>query len=452
MQTDAGKPSLSVLVVDDEANIRKALGACLEADGHRVVAVGNSADALSAAQRQSFDLALVDLLLGTDHGLDLIPALLAESPWLRIVVITAYATIDSAVESMKRGATDYLPKPFTPAQVELIVQRVAELRALEQRVAGLEDALGESGPEADLSSANPRMQKAIALARQVAPVDATVLIRGPSGTGKGVIAKAIHAWSLRAGKPLSVLSCPSLSAELLASELFGHVRGAFTGAVRDNPGRIAACEGGTLLLDEIGDLPLAIQPKLLRFLQDREYERVGDHATRKADVRLIAATNISLEDAVREGRFREDLFYRVNVIQIDLPALKDRPEDIEALARRLLAYFTRARPSGPKDLTAEALAAMKAYDWPGNVRELRNVIERAAILCHAERIGAEHLLLRPAQSPPLPSIGDRLSLRKLEELHIRAVLAGTQSLEEASQVLGIDSVTLWRRRKEYGIG
>ena len=276
----------------------------------------------------------MDLRLGAERGLDLIPRLVSESPWLKIIVITAYATIDTAVEAIKRGASDYLPKPFTPAQVRLVLDRVAQVRALEQRVAGLQGALGESegggGGGIDLDSASHAMRRAIDLARQVAQSEATVLIRGESGTGKGVIARAIHGWSDRGAKPFATVSCPALSPQLLESELFGHGKGAFTGAVRDNPGRIAASEGGTLLLDEIGDLPLNLQPKLLRFVQDREYERVGESVTRHADVRVIAATNVDLERGRPRRPFREDLLYRLNVIQIELPPLRERKEDILA--------------------------------------------------------------------------------------------------------------------------
>jgi NtrC-family two-component system response regulator AlgB len=298
-------PLLNLLIVDDEMNIRKTLSVCLETEGHRVVAVSNSKDALSENARRSFDVAFVDLRLGTASGLDLIPALLAGSPWLKIIVITAYASIDTAVEAIKRGATDYIPKPFTPAQVKLAVQRIAEIRSLEQRVAALQADLSRVNPEVDLTTESPAMQRAVELARQVAPTDAIVLLTGENGTGKSVLARAIHGWSKRANKPFAEISCPSLSGELLESELFGHVKGAFTGAVRDHSGRIAMCEGGTLFLDEVGDLPLSVQPKLLRFIQEREFERLGDHVTRKADVRLIAATNMNLDEAIRDHRFRD---------------------------------------------------------------------------------------------------------------------------------------------------
>jgi len=443
---------LSVLVVDDEINIRKTLAMSLESEGHRVVAVSNASDAVAEATRQPFDLAFVDLRLGATLGLDLIPELLAQSPWMRVVIITAHGSIDSAVETMRRGATDYLTKPFTPAQVRLTTERVMRLRALELQVAGLEGALAARQPDAVLKSGSPPMQRAINLAQQVAATDTTVLLRGESGTGKGVVAHAIHAWSIRREKPFATIACPTLSGQLLESELFGHARGAFTGAVRDNPGRIASSDGGTLFLDEIGDLPLNLQPKLLRFVQDHEYERVGEARTRHADVRVIAATNVDLEEGVRSGQFREDLLYRIKVVQLDLPPLRDRPEDVMVLAERFLTDLRRGRPV--EGFTAEAEAALRAYAWPGNIRELRNVVERALILCPSDRIGVEHLpggLSQAEAAPASLGVGDLVSLDQLEEMHIRRVLAKTRSLDEAAKVLGFDVATLWRRRKKYGI-
>lgn len=443
---------LNILVVDDEINIRRTLSICLETEGYRVTAVSNFEDALAEASHKSFDIAFVDLRLGAADGLDLIPALLATAPWIRIIVITAYASIETAVEAMKRGATDYLPKPFTPAQIKLAVHKALDMLALEQKVVTLKEDLGRSLPEADFSSTSVAMSRAVALARQAAPSDATLLLRGETGTGKGVLAKTIHAWSLRAIKPFSVLSCPSLSPELLESELFGHVKGAFTGAVRDNPGRVSACNGGTLFLDEIGDLPLSLQPKLLRFVQDKEYERVGDYVTRHADVRILAATFMKLEESVREGRFREDLYYRLNVIQIEIPPLRERPDDVGVLAERLLLFFGRACHRSVSGFTSEALRLLRDYIWPGNVRELRNAVERAVILCPGQWIGMEDLPenLRASGHREI-RIGDPVPLGQIEEAHIRRILAGARSLQEAADILDIDQATLWRRRKQYGI-
>jgi NtrC-family two-component system response regulator AlgB len=295
------------------------------------------------------------------------------------------------------------------------------------------------------------MQRAIETARKAAPSEAIVLILGESGVGKSVFARAIHHWSLRSSRPLSVVSCPALPPDLLESELFGHAKGAFTGAVRDYPGRIAACEGGTLFLDEIADIAASVQAKLLRFIQDKEYERLGESASRRADVRIVAATNADLEQLVAEGRFREDLYYRLNVISLTVPPLRERREDIPAMARDFLAYFGKTNHKRIAGFTEEALQALLDHAWPGNVRELRNAVERAVILSAGESIGANDLFENIPHPPSSVSLGDLLPLTVIEEQHIRRVLAKTSSLQEAADVLGIDQTTLWRRRKTYGI-
>ncbi|MBF0495906.1 MAG: sigma-54-dependent Fis family transcriptional regulator [Deltaproteobacteria bacterium] len=445
-------PSLNILVVDDEPTIRKVLTMALEAEGHQVTAVSNAKDASIEANRRYFDLALVDLRLGAESGMDLITVFRAACPWMKSVIITAYASIDTAVEAMRRGAFDYLPKPFTHDQVVVLVRKVARIRTLEQKVETLQEALSQAAPEAELSSRSPAMLRVLAMARQVADSEATILIHGESGTGKSILARAMHSWSLRASKPFCTISCPSLSVELLESELFGHKRGAFTGAVNNYPGRIASCQGGTLFLDEIGDLPLAVQAKLLRLLQEKSYERLGDMETHKADVRIIAATNVDLEAAVRTKRFREDLFYRLNVVEILIPPLRDRREDILPLAGHLLAFFTKQNHRSTLGFTEEASSALSGYHWPGNVRELRNAVERAVLLCNDEYLDVGYLPLKLAPvAASSPNLGDPISLEEVEEMHIRRILASAKSIEEACRILGMDSVTLWRRRKKYGI-
>lgn len=451
MNRDDNAICLSILIVDDEVNIRKTLAYCLAAEGHTVIAVSNPADAVDEARRRAFDLAFVDLRLGEENGMDLIPVLSAESPWTKIVVITAHASIESVVEAMRRGAADYIAKPFTPDQVRLITRRIGGIRALETEVAALREDIQRLGPEDRLQTANAGMQRVIETARKAAPSEAIILLTGESGTGKSVFARAIHHWSARAAKPMAVVATPAVPADLLESELFGHAKGAFTGAVRDVPGRIAACEGGTLFLDEIGDMAPSVQAKLLRFIQDREYERIGESATRRADVRILAATNADLEKRVAEGRFREDLFYRINVIRLTIPPLRERPEDVLSLARDFLAHFSRANHKAILGFTPEAEALLTRHAWPGNVRELRNAVERAAILGSGQWIGKADLPCDIVPAPGSPAIGDRVPLSAIKALHIRRVMANTASLQEAADVLGIDQATLWRRRKTYGI-
>jgi NtrC-family two-component system response regulator AlgB len=444
---------MNVLVIDDDASLRKTLRLTLEALGHRVAEADGSARAEELLGQRLFDVAFLDLRLGREQGIDLLPVLLRLAPGLPVLVVTAYATIETAVESMRRGAFDYLPKPFTPHQLRIVLERVARIRRLESHVEELEEQVRSVVPEADLQTSEPAMQQALEVAFKAAPTDATVLLRGESGTGKGVLARAIHARSRRAAGPFVTVACPSLSAELLESELFGHVKGAFTGAVQDTQGKVAAAEGGTLLLDEIGETPLPLQAKLLRLLQEKRYERVGETRTRACDVRILAATNADLNAAVAAGAFREDLLYRLNVIELVVPSLRQRRKDIPPLAEHLLRFFARHVGRPGLRFSEEARAALLRYPWPGNVRELRNAIERGAILCSGETVELGDLpaqvgtALPPDQRGTELQVGGRVTLEQLEAEHIRRVIAATATLEEAAAVLGIDPSTLFRKRR-----
>ena len=384
MNTPCG--ALTILIVDDEINIRKTLSYCLETEGHSVFAVAGSQEALKEAKRRSFDIAFIDLRLDGENGMDLIPPLLAESPWMKVVVITANATIETAVEAMRRGAADYIEKPFTSAQVRMLIRTLGHIRDLENEITVLKEDRRRFAPEALLQSRNAQMLKIIETLYKAATSEAMILLRGESGTGKSVFARTIHSWSQRAKTPMMIVSCPAVPSELLESELFGHAKGAFTGAVKENPGRIAACEGGTLFLDEIGDMALPIQAKLLRFIQDKEYERLGETLSRKANVRIITATNVNLEQRVAEGQFREDLFYRINVISVNVLPLRERREDIMPIAQDFCRFFSLSNHKNILGFDEGAERALLEYSWPGNVRELRNAIERAVILGSGDMI------------------------------------------------------------------
>jgi two-component system, NtrC family, response regulator AlgB len=448
--TPGAAAGLRILIVDDEKNIRSTLTVCLEGLGAEVAAVGTSEAAVSAAGRQPFHMAFVDLALGSESGLDLLPRLLGEHPNVALVLITAYGTIETAVEAMRRGAWDYLPKPFTPAQIRHLVEKFRTQSSLTAKVAELERRLAEESPDVEISTRAAAMHNVLEIAARVAATDAPVLITGENGTGKSLLARAIHRQSPRAAGPFVVTNCPTLSDELLASELFGHARGAFTGAVRDQAGRVEVAEGGTLFLDEIGEIPPALQSKLLRFLQEKDYERVGETRTRHGDVRIIAATNRDLEADVRAGRFREDLYYRLNVVEIRMPPLRERREDILPLARAFLAMFTRAtRPVAP-EISPAAAHALEQHDWPGNVRELRNTIERVAILWPSGVIEPEALPHRvPRLTQRRAAVGGDFTVEEVEREHILSVLERVPKVEDAAALLGIDASTLWRKRKKY---
>lgn len=443
------EPSGRVLLVDDEPAILRTFRYCLEDSGYTVATASSTAQAEALLQRQVFDLCFLDLRLGDDNGLDLLAQMRLQTPWMRVVIVTAHSAVDTAVDAMQAGAADYLVKPCSPEQLRMAAAKQLELRQLTARLEVLEGA--QAGLGGQLESHSPAMTAVLETARQVAATDANILVLGESGSGKGELARAIHTWSKRAKKAFVTINCPSLSAELMESELFGHSRGAFTGASESTLGRVSQADGGTLFLDEIGDFPLPLQAKLLRFIQDKEYERVGDPVTRRADVRILAATNRDLAGMVAQGLFREDLLYRLNVIVLNLPPLRERAEDIQGLAERFLAQFVRDYGRPARGFGPEAQALLRQYGWPGNVRELRNVVERASIICNQELVEPEHLGLGEQAGSNLPRVGEALSLEELEKAHIASVMASSPTLDQAAKTLGIDASTLYRKRKQYNL-
>lgn len=448
----------SALVIDDDPGIRQSIRLCLEADHARVLCVGTSSGALNALDRGRFDVVFLDLWLGTDSGLALLAEILRRQPGAGVIVITAYATFESAVDAMRRGATDYLPKPFTPEQVRSAARRVVTANVLRRQLSELRERLDETEGEDVFETRNPAFATLLQTAARAAASDAVVLLRGDSGTGKNVFARWLRAQSPRAAAPFVTVHCPMLSSDLMSSVLFGHRKGAFTGAVADTAGKVEEAERGTLFLDEVADLSADAQARLLRFLNDRTYERLGDPKECRADVRLIAATNRPLEDDVRAGHFREDLFFRLNVITLTLPPLRERPEDIVPLARHYLRFFAHRQGRTELSFSGASEHAIAAAAWRGNLRQLRNAVERAVILCPARVIEPADLGLDAAANEPVTpaarvrmGLGEDATLEQMEREHIARVVARAPSFEAAARTLGIDVTTLQRKRKRYGL-
>ncbi|BDS06791.1 alginate biosynthesis transcriptional regulatory protein AlgB [Oceaniferula spumae] len=453
------KNKLDILVVDDEKSIRDSTMIALESDGH----YADPADSIKSAQirikEEEYDLVFLDLKLGDDDGLHLLEELQKSHPRLPVVIFTAYASVDTAIKATQLGAFDYLEKPFTPDQIRAIIAKVkkqintqSEIKSLESQVHSLQDQVVANSPPPSFETTDEAMRETLDTLFRSAPTPASILILGESGTGKSVVAKAIHDRSHIADKPFVTISCPSLSKELLESELFGHVKGAFTGAVKDAWGKVHAANGGTLFLDEIGELPMEIQPKLLRLLQEREYERVGENKIRSANVRVIAATNRDLKQCIDDGEFREDLYYRLNVIEVEMPPLRTRLTDLVGFAENYLRYFSKQIARDISGFSKDGLQAIQSYPWPGNLRELRNAIERAAILCRSQQIEPEDLpsfdTSSNSNSRDVALVGSDITLEELEAEHIKRVMEKSTSLQKAAEILGIDKTTLYRKRKK----
>lgn len=462
----AAEQAVTALIVDDDPGVRQSVRLCLEADGARVLGVGTSAAAIEALERARFDLVFLDLWLNGESGLAVLPEIIRRQPGIGVIVITAFATFETAVEAMKLGAVDYLPKPFTPEQVRHAARRVVEANRLRWHLSELKDRLAEITEEGFFETASAACRAFYEVALRAAGSEAVILLRGESGTGKTVFARWMRMHSHRADRPFVTVHCPMLSSDLMSSTLFGHRRGAFTGAVSDAIGKVEEAEGGTLFLDEVADLSADAQARLLRFLNDRTYERLGEATERRADVRLIVATNRSLEDEVRAGRFREDLFFRLNVIPLTMPPLRERREDLLPLALHYLRFFERRQGRQNLRFSAQAESAIQRHSWPGNLRELRNAVERAVILTPSTIVQAEDLGLPPSGAEPgsagqaagdaprstTTELGGNVSLEELEREHIARVIVKAPSFDAAAKILGIDPTTLQRKRKRYNLG
>ena len=438
----------SILIVDDDELMRSFLVAILKEEGHRVEEARNGKEGLAKFLSAELDLVITDLRMPGLSGLDLMRQGRKEKPDTRWIVITAFGSISSAVEAMKAGATDYLTKPLNnPDELRHVVRRVLREAEAERTISLLSEELGRQFPPAEMIFLGEKMQEAYHLVQEVAPTPATVLISGPSGTGKELVARVIHQRSPRREKAFVAVHCAALAETLLESELFGHERGAFTGAVAARKGRFELADGGTIFLDEIGELPASVQVKLLRVLQERAFERVGGTKVVAVDVRIVSATNKDIKAEVLEGRFREDLFYRLNVFPLFLPCLAERPEAIIPLAKYFVERFAKAFGKKITGISPSAQSAMMEYGWPGNIRELQNIIERAVILSNGE-IGIAHLNLEIAEEAP-PESG---LLQNVERETIQKVLAEVGgNRKKAAQILGISVRTLQYRIKEHGL-
>ncbi len=444
------KLPISVLLVDDDGNIRRTLALSLKDLHCSVEQAGSVEEAMGRLRAHEFDLVLTDFKMEKQTGLELVKQAKALRPGVTVVVMTAFASFENAVEVMKEGAFDYLSKPFTNAQLSHLLSKVRELVALKRENLDLKQIRNRRNYFSGYTSvASQRLEEFVA---KIAPTDGTVLLMGESGTGKSELARLIHEHSARAGSAFITVHCTTLTESLLESELFGHMKGSFTGATGDKVGKLELADGGTLFLDEIGELSPNGQAKLLRFLQDRIFERIGGNREITVDARVIAATNKNLQESVHSGKFREDLYYRLNMLECILAPLRHRRDDLPVLIDRILKELAASRKQTMPPVFSKAVQeALCRYSWPGNIRELRNALERAVLLAQGREVQLSDLPESVVAQPQLQENTNGLtSLEELEKRHIKLVLAQAASLEEAAKVLGITTVTLWRKRKEYG--
>jgi len=456
----------NVLVVDDDLIECRSLSEFLKLDGFQVDSATSGHDALEKLKESSFDIVLTDVNMPEITGFDLLHEVNAHYPETAVILITGYGQIEGAVRAIKEGAYDYITKPLIDDGVKMIINRALEQQELKKENVQLKKQLGLLLGAGDIIGRDHKMRKIIELIESVADSRATIMITGESGVGKTLVARAIHARSNRKDKPFIEVSCGSLPESLLESELFGHAKGSFTGAIANKEGKFQVAHGGTIFLDEIGDAPMSMQIKLLRVIQDRVFERVGDNKTIQADVRLIVATNKDLDEEVREGRFREDLFYRIKVVSVDIPPLREKLGDLKLLADHFLKKYTLDNDKEITGISDAAMHVMQMHDWPGNVRELENAIERAVIFCESPEIQPEDLPLdaslaaRPAAGPAGgDSPGGRGSVVPLKDaletperdIIYNALVAFNWSRAKAADALGINRSTLFKKMRKFGL-
>ena len=447
-------PHERILVVDDEEQMRGLLVKVLERKGYQVSVCGNGADALDFLEREPADLVVTDVRMPGLSGMEALRAIKELNPEIVVIIMTAFGSIDQAVQAVKEGAYDYINKPFKIDEMLLTIEKALEERRLRHEVSALRQELRTRYHFENLIGKSRAMQEIFGLIEQVAGSRSTVMVYGKSGTGKELVAKAIHYNSPRASRAFVAVNCAAIPAELLESELFGHERGSFTGAIATKVGKFELATGGSLFLDEVGSMRLDLQAKILRALQEREVERVGGTRTIKIDVRVIAATNRDLKKAVEEGAFREDLYYRLNVVPITLPDLKDRQEDIPLLANHFVQKFAQESNPAIREISKEAMAVLMSHAWPGNVRKLENVIERAVTLGHGPAVLPADLPphLAGGANPLERALAREATLEDLERDYIAMILQRTKGHQiRAATILGIDRRTLYRKIRRYGL-
>ena len=443
-----------LLVIDDEERLRKLLARILQLEDFDVLEAPTAKDGLRRLEHEVVDVVISDVKLPDGNGIDLTKTIKAAYPAIEIIVLTAYGTINDGVNAIKNGAFDYITKGDDNEKIIPLVNKAMDKAVLQRRVLELENKLSSKFGFDRIIGTSPAITAAIKLAQRVAATDTTVLILGETGTGKEVFAEAIHQASPRNAKPFVAINCSAFGKELLESELFGHKAGAFTGAVKDKKGLFEEANGGTIFLDEIGELDHDLQAKLLRVLESQQFIKIGDTKTTKVSVRILAATNRNLQDEVAQDHFRSDLFYRLSVFQVTLPALRDRKKDIGLLAKMFVHHFATKVNAHITGFTPDFLERLEAYDWPGNVRELKNIIERAVILCDSNELDASLLPYEFDASLPAKTTGNlsAFDLASVEKLHIQRVLNHTAgNRAEAARLLNIGIATLYRKLKEYGL-